>query len=191
MPGEPEAAAGEPGLSGPVWIDACQCGEEGARFVNPILAMLWLCSDGSSFLNHEAGGFGGGASGAYQGLGDGRWSATGTGATGTLILTGPVESAPSGLWRSITKGTNSISTTIAGCAATTSVAPEWEREVLEEPLADLSTDAGGERAASSSHRRVPRRTKLTSFASWQTMLACHLERRLLRSGQDFSHASCP
>ncbi|MDE3004389.1 MAG: hypothetical protein OXU39_02960 [Gemmatimonadota bacterium] len=54
--------------------------------MNPILAILWLCSDGSFFLNHQAGGFGSGASGAYQGLGDGRWSATGTGATGTLIL---------------------------------------------------------------------------------------------------------
>ena len=47
---------------------------------------LWLCSDSSFFFNDQAGGSGGGASGAYQGLGDGRWSATGTGATGTLIL---------------------------------------------------------------------------------------------------------
>jgi len=47
---------------------------------------LWLCSDGSFYLNDQAGGFGGGASGAVQGLGDGRWSATGAGANGTLNL---------------------------------------------------------------------------------------------------------
>ena len=47
---------------------------------------LWLCSDGTFFFNDQSGGFGGGASGAYQGLGGGRWSATGAGATGTLIL---------------------------------------------------------------------------------------------------------
>jgi len=47
---------------------------------------LWLCSDGTFYLNDQAGGFGGGASGAVQGLGNGRWSATGTGATGTLTL---------------------------------------------------------------------------------------------------------
>lgn len=47
---------------------------------------LWLCSDGSFRFNDQSGGFGPGASGAYQGLGGGRWSATGAGATGTLIL---------------------------------------------------------------------------------------------------------
>ena len=47
---------------------------------------LWLCSDGSFHFNDQSGGFGGGASGAYQGLGGGRWSATGAAATGTLIL---------------------------------------------------------------------------------------------------------
>lgn len=47
---------------------------------------LWLCSDGSFFYNSQGGGFGGGASGAVQGLGQGRWSATGAGATGSLIL---------------------------------------------------------------------------------------------------------
>jgi hypothetical protein len=47
---------------------------------------LWLCSDGSFYFNDQAGGFGGGASGAYQGRGDGQWSATGAGATGTLTL---------------------------------------------------------------------------------------------------------
>lgn len=47
---------------------------------------LWLCSDGSFYYNSQGGGFGGGASGAVQGLGQGRWSATGAGATGTLIL---------------------------------------------------------------------------------------------------------
>lgn len=47
---------------------------------------LWLCADGTFYLNDQAGGFGGGASGAVQGLGQGRWSATGSGATGTLTL---------------------------------------------------------------------------------------------------------
>lgn len=47
---------------------------------------LWLCTDGSFWFNGQAGGFGGGASGAAQTLGGGRWSATGAGATGTLLL---------------------------------------------------------------------------------------------------------
>jgi len=47
---------------------------------------LWLCSDGSFLFSDEGGGFGGGASGAFQGSGGGRWSATGAGARGTLIL---------------------------------------------------------------------------------------------------------
>lgn len=47
---------------------------------------LWLCTDGSFFFNGQGGGFGGGASGAVQTLGGGRWSATGSGATGTLFL---------------------------------------------------------------------------------------------------------
>jgi hypothetical protein len=47
---------------------------------------LWLCSDGTFHFNDQAGGFGGGASGAVQGLGGGRWSATGAGAAGTLVL---------------------------------------------------------------------------------------------------------
>ena len=47
---------------------------------------LWLCSDGSFFFNGQGGGFGGGASGAVQSLGGGRWSATGAGATGMLLL---------------------------------------------------------------------------------------------------------
>jgi len=50
---------------------------------------LWLCSNGSFYFNDQAGGFGGGtpgASGAYRGSGNGRWSATGAGATGTLVL---------------------------------------------------------------------------------------------------------
>ena len=47
---------------------------------------LWLCSDGSFHFDDQAGGFGGGASGAFQGVGGGRWSATGAGASGTLTL---------------------------------------------------------------------------------------------------------
>lgn len=47
---------------------------------------LWLCSDGTFWLNDQSGGFGGGASGAFQRLGGGRWYATGAGATGTLQL---------------------------------------------------------------------------------------------------------
>ena len=47
---------------------------------------IWLCSDGSFYYNSQGGGFGGGASGAAQSTGGGRWSATGAGRTGTLIL---------------------------------------------------------------------------------------------------------
>ena len=47
---------------------------------------LWLCSDGVFYYDSQGGGFGGGASGAAQSSGGGRWSATGAGATGTLVL---------------------------------------------------------------------------------------------------------
>lgn len=47
---------------------------------------VWLCADGQFYYNSQAGSFGGGASAAAQGLGNGRWSATGAGKTGTLIL---------------------------------------------------------------------------------------------------------
>lgn len=47
---------------------------------------LWLCSDGTFHYDSQGGGFGGGASGAMQSGGGGRWSATGAGANGTLIL---------------------------------------------------------------------------------------------------------
>lgn len=47
---------------------------------------LWLCSNGTFYYNGQAGGFGGGASGAAQNLGGGQWSATGAGRTGTLLL---------------------------------------------------------------------------------------------------------
>ena len=47
---------------------------------------LWLCSDGVFYYDSQGGGFGGGASGAAQSTGGGRWSATGAGRTGTLLL---------------------------------------------------------------------------------------------------------
>ncbi|HEX9728273.1 MAG TPA: hypothetical protein VGA37_07210 [Gemmatimonadales bacterium] len=47
---------------------------------------LWLCGDGRFSYNSEGGGFGGGASGAAQSTGGGRWSASGAGKTGTLLL---------------------------------------------------------------------------------------------------------
>lgn len=47
---------------------------------------LWLCSDGTFHFDDRSGGFGPGASGAYQGRGGGTWSATGAGRTGSLIL---------------------------------------------------------------------------------------------------------
>lgn len=48
---------------------------------------IWLCSDGSFFRSTSGGGFGGGASGAFQGRGDGRWTAKGrTDGQGSLIL---------------------------------------------------------------------------------------------------------
>lgn len=47
---------------------------------------LWLCSNGVFYYDSQGGGFGGGASGAAQSTGGGRWSATGAGKTGQLIL---------------------------------------------------------------------------------------------------------
>ncbi len=47
---------------------------------------LWLCSDGTFWYDSQGGGFGGGASGAVQSRGGGRWSASGAGASGTLVL---------------------------------------------------------------------------------------------------------
>ena len=47
---------------------------------------LWLCSDGTFARRGAAGGFGGGASGAFQSDSTGRWQATGAGANGTLTL---------------------------------------------------------------------------------------------------------
>ena len=47
---------------------------------------LWLCSDGTFRYTSQGGGFGGGASGASLGRGNGRWSASGAGETGSLVL---------------------------------------------------------------------------------------------------------
>lgn len=47
---------------------------------------IWLCSDGAFHFSSQGGGFGGGASGAALSSGGGRWSASGAGATGTLLL---------------------------------------------------------------------------------------------------------
>ncbi len=47
---------------------------------------LWLCSDGTFLKGRKSGGFGGGASGAYQGKVSGRWAATGAGEHGRLTL---------------------------------------------------------------------------------------------------------
>jgi len=47
---------------------------------------LWLCSNGVFYYDSQGGGFGGGASGAVQTTSGGQWSATGAGATGTLML---------------------------------------------------------------------------------------------------------
>jgi len=47
---------------------------------------LWLCSNGEFYYDSQGGGFGGGASGAVQSRDQGRWSATGAGKTGTLLL---------------------------------------------------------------------------------------------------------
>lgn len=47
---------------------------------------IWLCSNGSFQRRGAAGGFGGGASGAFQSDSTGRWTATGAGEHGTLTL---------------------------------------------------------------------------------------------------------
>lgn len=59
---------------------------------------LWLCSDGTFHFDDRSGGFGPGASGAYQGRGGGTWSATGAGRTGSLVL----------LWSTGTRSTWSL-----------------------------------------------------------------------------------
>jgi hypothetical protein len=50
------------------------------------LARSGSAATGSPTLGDQIGGFGGGASGAFQGAGNGRWSASGAGATGSLDL---------------------------------------------------------------------------------------------------------
>ena len=47
---------------------------------------LWLCSDGTFSRRGAAGGFGGGASGAFQADSTGRWTAAGAGEHGSLTL---------------------------------------------------------------------------------------------------------
>ena len=47
---------------------------------------IWLCSDGSFRRRGSGGGFGGGASGAFQSDSTGRWTATGAGELGELVL---------------------------------------------------------------------------------------------------------
>ena len=47
---------------------------------------IWLCSNGQYVRRFDSGGFGGGASGAFQGNYDGSWTATGEGEYGKLIL---------------------------------------------------------------------------------------------------------
>lgn len=50
---------------------------------------IWLCSNGQYIRRFNSGGFGGGASGAFQGNYDGSWTATGVGEYGQLILRSP------------------------------------------------------------------------------------------------------
>lgn len=47
---------------------------------------LWLCPNGDFYFNSQVGGFGGGASGAFQDLASGRWRAEGSGNRGQLFL---------------------------------------------------------------------------------------------------------
>jgi hypothetical protein len=47
---------------------------------------IWLCADGRFFRSANSGGFGGGASGAFESSYGGRWQATGNAASGTLTL---------------------------------------------------------------------------------------------------------
>ncbi len=81
--------AGQPSSGGDEW-EPYMRGRYLARFFTRTgyteSTELWLCSDGTFYFNDQGGGFGGGASGAHQGTGSGRWSATGAGATGSLIL---------------------------------------------------------------------------------------------------------
>jgi len=50
---------------------------------------IWLCSNGNYVRRFDSGGFGGGASGAFQGNYDGSWTATGEGENGKLVLKSP------------------------------------------------------------------------------------------------------
>ena len=47
---------------------------------------LWLCANGRFFRSSNSGGFGGGASGAFESKNGGRWEASGGGNGGTLTL---------------------------------------------------------------------------------------------------------
>lgn len=47
---------------------------------------MWLCADGSYFRSANSGGFGGGASGAFQSQYGGRWQASGDAQSGTLSI---------------------------------------------------------------------------------------------------------
>ncbi len=47
---------------------------------------IWLCTDGRFFRSLNSGGFGGGASGAFESKNAGRWEASGNGSTATLTL---------------------------------------------------------------------------------------------------------
>jgi len=48
---------------------------------------IWLCNSGYFYKSSNSGGFGGGASGAFQSGNGGRWSVSGTLQKGTLLLT--------------------------------------------------------------------------------------------------------
>ncbi len=48
---------------------------------------IWLCPEGLFFKSSKSGGFGGGASGAFQAENAGKWMASGSPEAGTLLLT--------------------------------------------------------------------------------------------------------
>ncbi len=85
----PEPAAAPPPRGGGAWADALRGRKLSYFFTRTGYTeedYLWLCPDGRFFHSAQSGGFGGGASGAFQSSNAGRWSASGPPGEGTLVL---------------------------------------------------------------------------------------------------------
>ena len=84
-----QAAANDNSADQETWLDYLK-GKHLVRFFTASgyteEQRIWLCSNGNYLRRFDSGGFGGGASGAFQGNYDGTWTATGAGEFGQLVL---------------------------------------------------------------------------------------------------------